>query len=233
LVGDVIGDQAGAAVGHAGDVNGDGVSDLIVGAPGVDDGGNNDGEASLLFGELAPEPTVEGVVINGDDAQRSSISELTVTFDREVMAPSSAFVVMNQDTNEVVDSLIVQSSLIGGKTVSSLTFAPGSHVVGGSLNSLVDGNYRLDINGSQIVGMAGGASMSSDFVFGQSPTDAFFRKYGDHNGNDVVDLLDFSIFRQTFGKTSLDSGYVGDLDSDGDDSIGLLDFSKFRQNFGT
>ena len=50
IQGDTAGDQAGTSVSAAGDVNGDGFDDLIVGAPGGDDGGNDAGEAYVLFG---------------------------------------------------------------------------------------------------------------------------------------------------------------------------------------
>lgn len=177
-------------------------------------------------------PSVVEVAINNHDSQRSSTTELKVTFDREVTAPDTAFSIKNRDTEQTVDSLIVNSSVVDGRTVAHLTFGPGSQVIGGNLNSLIDANYRLEIIGSQITGLGNSTSMPSDFEFGELPEDNFFRKYGDHNGNGVVDLLDFAEFRQTFGKSAADNGYQAELDSDGDDTISLLDFAKFRQNFG-
>ena len=43
------GDQFGYALANAGDVDNDGISDLLVGAPGDDDGGSDSGAAWLLF----------------------------------------------------------------------------------------------------------------------------------------------------------------------------------------
>ncbi len=51
IQGDAGGDQAGRSVSGAGDVNGDGFADFIVGAPGGGDGGGSAGEAYLLFGK--------------------------------------------------------------------------------------------------------------------------------------------------------------------------------------
>ncbi|NKB55066.1 MAG: hypothetical protein GKS00_01910 [Alphaproteobacteria bacterium] len=72
--GDPRGDQAGASVSSAGDVNGDGFDDLIVGAPFGDDGGRYAGEAYVVFGKLSGYgtidltnlPAAEGFVIQGD-----------------------------------------------------------------------------------------------------------------------------------------------------------------------
>ncbi len=51
-------DRAGRAVSEAGDVNGDGFADLIVGAPYADTNGSNAGAAYVLFGEgVASLPT--------------------------------------------------------------------------------------------------------------------------------------------------------------------------------
>jgi hypothetical protein len=58
--GDAVGDQAGRSVSSAGDVNGDGFADLIVGAPCGDDGGGYAGEAYVVFGKASGFGTVDG-----------------------------------------------------------------------------------------------------------------------------------------------------------------------------
>ena len=76
IQGDVADDQAGRSVSSAGDVNGDGFGDLIVGAPFGDDGGTQAGEAYVLFGKASGFTTVDltglaaadGFVIQGDAA---------------------------------------------------------------------------------------------------------------------------------------------------------------------
>ena len=52
IVGEGAGDRLGTSVAVAGDVDGDGFVDLIVGAPGRDEGGEDAGAAYLLFGPL-------------------------------------------------------------------------------------------------------------------------------------------------------------------------------------
>ena len=51
LQGEAAGDALGAAVGGGGDLNADGSSDVVVGAPGADANGTDSGQAYLLFGE--------------------------------------------------------------------------------------------------------------------------------------------------------------------------------------
>ncbi|MEP2927352.1 MAG: hypothetical protein ABJP31_25070, partial [Bauldia litoralis] len=58
--GDVGGDRAGLSVSSAGDVNGDGFDDLVVGAYGGDDGGGAAGEAYVVFGTASGFGTVDG-----------------------------------------------------------------------------------------------------------------------------------------------------------------------------
>lgn len=53
IQGDTSGDEAGWSVSSAGDINGDGIDDLIVGAPTGDDGGDFAGEAYVVFGTAA------------------------------------------------------------------------------------------------------------------------------------------------------------------------------------
>jgi hypothetical protein len=155
---------------------------------------------------LAAQPLVESIEVNGGDAQRSSVNEVVVTFDREVSAPASAFFIQNLDTLEVVNNLIVNTSVIGDQTVSVITFADGNLSNGGSL---VNGRYQLNVLAAQVTSNGNSSAMQSDFAYGDQMTDNFFRKYGDHNGNEIVDLLDFSAFRQSFGKTAGEAGYLG------------------------
>ena len=68
-------DQTGRAISAAGDVNGDGFDDLIIGAPYGDAGGSDAGQAYVIFGGLNPDDVdvstlsdSEGFVIQGGEA---------------------------------------------------------------------------------------------------------------------------------------------------------------------
>ena len=52
ITGAAAGDALGTSVGRAGDVNGDGPADVILGAPGADANGSDSGQAYVIFGEL-------------------------------------------------------------------------------------------------------------------------------------------------------------------------------------
>ncbi len=60
IQGDAGDDFAGGSVSGAGDVNGDGFADLIVGARGGDDGGTSAGEAYLVFGKVSGFGSADG-----------------------------------------------------------------------------------------------------------------------------------------------------------------------------
>ncbi|PXW89857.1 FG-GAP repeat protein [Nitrosomonas sp. Nm84] len=66
LEGAAASDESGSAVSHAGDVNGDGFDDVIIGAPRTDPNGNNSGSSYVLFGrsEFTNDKTIRGTAGN-------------------------------------------------------------------------------------------------------------------------------------------------------------------------
>ena len=80
-------DHAGASVAGAGDLNGDGFADLLVGAPDDGTGGSNAGAAYVVFGAPAPGgPGPPGIDLNGPAAGR----DLPVSISRTAPARRSA-----------------------------------------------------------------------------------------------------------------------------------------------
>ena len=67
IQGDVASDQLGVSVAGAGDVNGDGLADLIVGALLGDDGGASAGEAYIIYGKTGTDGTQFGTAVRVDD----------------------------------------------------------------------------------------------------------------------------------------------------------------------
>jgi hypothetical protein len=199
----------------------------------------SDGEVEDYQVNIVSSPRVESVAINHGDAQRSTVDTVTVTFDRIVDLhdlAGDAFHFVNVDTNNTaVDTAVV--SQIDDKTVVDFTFVAGPTV--SSSGSLVDGDYRLTIDAALVsyfgVGLDGNndGRGGGDYVFGESPTDQFFRKFGDIDGSTLVDLFDFAVFRSAFGRPANDPGYASGFDSNDDGLIDLFDFAAFRANFGS
>ncbi len=181
-------------------------------------------------------PQVESVTINDNETTRSEVTSISIVFDAKIQSPSAAaFSLTNTTSGELVTGIAVSSTNVSGKTVSILTFTTGPSVIQRAIgqNTLANGAYELSILASGIAAEAGSVPMDEDATFGDQATDDFFRKYGDHDGNGSVGLLDFAAFRRTFGLASGDTDYAGDLDSDGDGVISLLDFAAFRRAFGS
>ncbi len=190
---------------------------------------------------LAPTPgiaryevQVESITINGGQTTRSAVTAVSVVFDSPVSAPPAAFALTNVTSGQQVTGLSVQSTVASGKTTAILTFDPGPSVIERNLdgNTLAGGYYQLTVLASGVTAQTGDASLDRDVHFGEQTSDLFFRKYGDHDGNDLVNLFDFASFRATFGKSSGSSGYLDDLDGDGNGVINLFDFAQFRAGFG-
>ena len=85
-----VSDQSGRSVSAAGDINGDGIDDIIIGADNADPNGNNSGESYVVFGsasgfgaalELSALDGTNGFVINGIDADDRSGTSVSAAGD--------------------------------------------------------------------------------------------------------------------------------------------------------
>lgn len=183
--------------------------------------------------DYQPRVAIEDIVINGGDASRSMISSVGVTFNQIVEAPENAFVLRNRDTGERVTSFQYDVDHSGGATAIELTFLPGPSVVtraGG--NSLADGNYELVVSASGVQSADAIADqMARDFVFGENPTDQFFRMFGDRDGDRDVDGQDYAQFGLAFLKSAGMPGFDAAFDSDGDGDVDGQDYGRFGRQF--
>ena len=98
------GDESGGSVSGAGDINGDGVADLIIGANRADPNGNDDaGESYVVFGgvltgstgtvELSSLDGSDGFVINGIDG--SDLSGISVSGAGDINADGVADLILS------------------------------------------------------------------------------------------------------------------------------------------
>ena len=226
----------GEVVAPAGDLNGDGHVDLVVSSLPASDSGRGTFHSILL--EAPSIPAVESLQINDGSAGRSQVTSLTVTFDDLVLHNelADAFVLTNTDTDTAVGQLNVTADDSTGKTIVQIGFGgdsttprAGTDTLG---NSLADGNYQLVIHANKIQ-TTEGTTMSSDHVFGQQNVDAFFRLFGDVDGDRDVDAQDYGRFGKSFLRLIDDPEFDGSLDADGDGDVDGQDFGRFRSNLAS
>jgi murein DD-endopeptidase MepM/ murein hydrolase activator NlpD len=178
---------------------------------------------------------VSAVVLGDGSNQRSRIETVTITFDNLVDFTdgdvAAAFTMLQNETGQGVDLVLDSVDHSTGVTVVRLRFS-GS-LTRGSMAALIDGNYRLDVDGSRFM-KQGTATAGKNFTIGNNlhGDDRFYAFFGDVNGDRKVDLLDFSLFRQSFGLHSSQDGFNSLFDYYQDGVISLLSFSQFRSRFG-
>ncbi|MDI3337928.1 peptidoglycan DD-metalloendopeptidase family protein [Defluviimonas aestuarii] len=183
------GDISGYAVSSAGDVNGDGFDDLLIGAPGGDTTGFNAGESYVVFGgaslpaslDLSSLDGTNGFIINGIDAGGSSGASVSSAGD------------VNGDG---FDDLLIGASSADPNGQSS---AGESYVVfgGASLPASLDLSSLNGTNGFVINGIDSGDDS------GYSVSSA-----GDVNGDGFDDLLIGALGGDPNGQANAGESYV-------------------------
>jgi hypothetical protein len=189
-------------------------------------------------------PTVDHVGVGagpaGDPAQRSQVKNLQVAFSTEVYFDEydgPALSIVRKDDGQAVD-VHVATETVDGRTVATLTFSGAGTTPGGSL---ADGDYLLTLHGDRVkeslygqpLDGDGDGSPGGDFHFGASEADAFFRLFGDSDGDRDVDLRDFFALRQSFRHSAGEDEFLWYMESDSDDdeTVDLRDFFAFRGQF--
>lgn len=196
--------HAGHAVASAGDVNGDGVADIIIGAPGATQdpmqGTQPDGDAYVVFGQPEFDSVIELHDIDeGDGARGFRINGITGSEARSGFAVSSA----GDINSDGFDDVIVGVDASFGDT----------HIVFGRLeDESFGGSVNLaDINTSD--GEQGFRFTSSIF---DSPLNGYDQllgvsvgKAGDINGDGLSDILIGAPYAVRITNSPLEYDYVG------------------------
>ncbi len=183
IQGDAAGDYAGVSVSSAGDINGDGFDDLIVGASRGDDGGSNAGEAYVLFG------TASGF---GTDVGGRQVVDLTT------LTASQGFIIQGAAINDQTGATVSSAGDVNGDGYDDL-------IVGAPLNDDTDTNagnayvlfgsasgFGVDVGGRQVVDLATLSAAQGFVIHGGAAADqAGFNvsSAGDVNGDGLDDLI--------------------------------------------
>jgi PA14 domain/Dockerin type I domain len=174
--------------------------------------------------------TVQGTQVNDGNAQRSMVQRLTVSFDHLVTLDPGAFSIVlhanatiNGVTGQTEGTLPVLSWNTSDGGLSYVVTFNGAGVVN---NSIADGIYDLRLDSTKVHDMAN-QTLATDYVF------AFFRLYGDFNGDGTVNNADSFQFSRAFNKSIGQAGYLAFFDYNGDGTINNSDSFQFNKRFNT
>jgi Dockerin type I domain len=146
--------------------------------------------------------------------------------------PTAAFSLVRTGGGAV--SFSATANLINGRTVVTLSNFSGNET---QFGSLADGRYTLTAIASQSSANTQPLDGNSDglggdnYVFNDSQ--GLFRLFGDINGDQTVNGLDFGYFRDAFGTQTGDANFLSYIDFNGDGVINGFDFGQFKTRFGT
>jgi Ca2+-binding RTX toxin-like protein len=112
------GDNSGVSVSSAGDVNGDGIDDLIIGANGADPNGSGSGQSYVLFGNPAP-------VLDLNGSNDSGINFSTTFTGTSVAILDSDFTLTDNNTT-LAGATISITNLLDGTTESLAATTTGN-----------------------------------------------------------------------------------------------------------
>jgi hypothetical protein len=166
----------------------------------------------------ASAPTLNSVTFNDGSAQRSMITSITLAFSGPVTLGPGAVVISGVSGNPASVEYVQTANSDGSSYV--LTFPSLS------ASSLADGQYQLKVNAAQVASADGAATMETD------STTAFYRLFGDGDGNGTVDFNDFLSLQNAFGSTTGSVTWNAAFDSDSNNLIDFNDFLSLQNRFG-
>ncbi|MBC8072195.1 MAG: FG-GAP repeat protein, partial [Deltaproteobacteria bacterium] len=200
-------DQLGDAVAGAGDVDGDGRADLVLGAPGAEDGANLQGRSYVVLGRDAGAPALASDIASGiggfviDGESEGDLSGWSVGGGIDVDGDGLGDVLVGAQNADYAASVAGRSYVVYGSSGAG-PVALGD-IAMGSGGFAIDGEMTNDISGWAI---AGGGDVSGDGL-----GDVLVGAYGAPGGDDVGRA--YVVFGGDFSARVVQPG------TDGDDEI--------------
>lgn len=202
------GDLLGDSVSSAGDVDGDGFDDLIVGAPGVDIGRFDIGAAYVIFG-CAPGEAVERIGSAADQAIRGG------AFDDTLSGRGGDDLLVGSGGDDLLTGDAGKDTLLGGEGNDRLVMTSGGDLLtgGGGQDSFALTDDGSNADRAVITGFINGADLfeidADDFGGGLTPgsldPDAFLA----NTTGGAEDAEDRFIYDTTNGKLFYDADGSG------------------------
>jgi hypothetical protein len=183
------------------------------------DTGNYGTATATVTLTVNPAPlNVLSVQVNDGSAQRSMVTSVTVTFSQPVtLLDPGAFEIRTGTTSLFPTDLTIS----GNQVVIRFTGLTG--VVAGSL---ADGRYTLIEHQGKIHG-------GPNYLVQADHRDAFFRLYGDVNGDARVDNTDRTAFLAAYRSRKGMANYCWYFDVNNDGFIDSVDYYQFQQRYGS
>ncbi|MEZ4447991.1 MAG: Ig-like domain-containing protein [Nannocystaceae bacterium] len=238
--GEGAGDQAGTCIAPAGDLNHDGLADVLVGAPQVDDEGILAGRAYAVFGKESADPAVLADVVN-------ELGGYSIDAEGKLDLAGKAVARAGDVNGDGLDDLIVgaygadpggtfsgRSYILFGAETPTTT--PLGKVVQGLGGVYLDGEKSLDFSGHAV---AGGGDINGDGLddlivgaYGADPGgDASGRTYVIFGATDLgpLKLADVAAGKGGFAldgelagdRSGTAVAFVGDVNGDGFDDLAI------------
>jgi hypothetical protein len=137
----------------AGDLNDDGARDVLIGAPGADNG-VYDGALYVYYGTETTPPTVSVLSPVDDATDVSTMSNLVITFDEAVVGGTGTILIKKTSDDSIVETITTTGGLLSGSGTVIITINPSVTLADGtSYYVTIDPNTFRDAAGNFYAGI--------------------------------------------------------------------------------